>query len=42
MPMFFKFFCVQKILDALFDEHWCSLCLPEGDDAMDVALAEFT
>ena len=27
--MCWKFFSVKKILDALFDDSWCSLCLPE-------------
>ena len=35
MPMFFKFFSVKKILDALFDDSWCSLCLPEGDAGLE-------
>lgn len=30
--MFWKFFSVQKMLDALFDDAWCSLGLPEGAD----------
>ena len=38
--MFFKFFSVSKILDALFDDSWCSLCLPEADDLFDWPLAE--
>jgi hypothetical protein len=40
MRMFFKFFSVKKILDALFDDSWCLLCLPEGDDAFDLQFAE--
>lgn len=38
--MFFKFFSVKKILDALFDDSWCSLWLPEEDDCFDWQLAE--
>ncbi len=40
MPMFFKFFCVKKILDALFDDSWCSLGLPEGDEGLELQLAD--
>jgi hypothetical protein len=35
-----KFFSVQKILDALFDDSWCSLCLPEEDSPFDWPLAD--
>jgi hypothetical protein len=28
--MCWKLFSVKKILDALFDDGWCSLCLPES------------
>lgn len=38
--MFFKFFSVKKILDALFDDSWCSLCLPAEDDPCGLQLAE--
>lgn len=37
--MFWKFFSVKKILDALFDDSWCSLGLPEADDSLDPLLA---
>ncbi len=38
--MFWKFFCVKKILDALFDDSWCSLCLPEVDAVTDLLTAD--
>ena len=38
--MFFKFFSVKKILDALFDDSWCTLCLPEGDHGLELQAAE--
>jgi len=28
--MFWKLFSLQKMLDALFDDSWCSLGIPEG------------
>lgn len=31
--MFRKFFSVQKMLEALFDEGWCQLGLPESGDS---------
>lgn len=34
--MFFQFFSVKKILDALFDDSWCLLCLPDADDAFEL------
>ena len=34
--MFWKFFSMQKMLDALFDEAWCNLGLPDGDDCTDL------
>jgi hypothetical protein len=37
--MFWKFFSVKNILDALFDDGWCSLGLPEADDDCDAVLA---
>lgn len=40
--MFFKFFSLKKILDALFDDSWFSLCLPEGDGALDASLADWS
>jgi hypothetical protein len=40
MPMFFQFFSVKKILDALFDDSWCTLGLPEGEEALDLLLIE--
>jgi hypothetical protein len=38
--MLWKFLTLQKILDALFDDSWCSLGLPDGFDGMDVASVE--
>ena len=40
MHMFVKFFSVKKILDALFDDGWCSLGLPEADDQCGQQFAE--
>jgi hypothetical protein len=40
--MFWKLLTLQKILDALFDDSWCSLGLPDGFDGMDVASGELT
>jgi hypothetical protein len=37
--MFWKFFSISKILDALFDDGWCDLGLPEADDGLDATLA---
>lgn len=33
--MFWKFFSLQKMLDALFDEAWGSLGLPDSLDCQD-------
>ena len=38
--MFWKFLSVKKILDTLFDDGWCSLGVPEGDDGYDLRFAE--
>jgi hypothetical protein len=38
--MGWKFFSVKRILDALFDEGWCSLCLPEADEGSELLLAD--
>ena len=38
--MFWKFLSVKKILDALFDDSWCSLCLPDAWEAQDQLLAD--
>lgn len=38
--MLFRFFSVKKILDALFDDSWCSLGLPDGEEAGDLQLAD--
>ena len=40
--MFWKFLTLQKLLDALFDDAWCSLGLPDGFDGMDIASAELS
>lgn len=40
--MFWKFLTLQKLLDTLFDDAWCSLGLPDGFDAIDAASAEPT
>ncbi len=38
--MFWKLFSVKKMLDALFDDGWCTLGLPEGADANDAVWSE--
>jgi hypothetical protein len=40
--MFWKFLSLQKILDALFDDSWCSLGLPEAFEGMEAAVAELS
>lgn len=42
MPMFWKFLRLQKILDALFDDNWCTLGLPESTEGMELALSELS
>jgi hypothetical protein len=41
-PMFWKLLSLQKFLDALFDDSWCNLGLPEGFDGLEVASAELS
>jgi hypothetical protein len=38
--MIWKFLSLQKLLDALFDDSWFSLGLPEGDDSIELPLAD--
>lgn len=38
--MSWKFLSVKKLLDALFDDSWCSLCLPEFDEVLDLPQPE--
>ena len=38
--MFWKFLTLQKMLDALFDDSWFSLGLPDGEECMDLQLAD--
>ncbi len=40
--MFWKFLKLQSILDALFDDNWCILGLPESPDGMEPALADLS
>jgi hypothetical protein len=40
MAMFWKLLTLQKLLDALFDDGWCSLGLPKGFDGIDVSSPE--
>ena len=40
--MFWKLLSLQKFLDALFDDSWFSLGLPDGFDGMDMASAELS
>jgi hypothetical protein len=42
MTMFWKLLSLQKFLDALFDDSWCNLGLPDGFDGIDIAFAELT
>ena len=36
--MFFKFFSVKRILDALFDDSWCTLGLPGCEEGLGMGL----
>ncbi|WP_342617132.1 hypothetical protein [Rhodoferax sp. GW822-FHT02A01] len=38
--MFWKFFSLQKMLDALFDEAWVNLGLPDALDCQDAIPAD--
>lgn len=38
--MLWKYLSLQKFLDALFDEGWCSLGLPEGFAGADAEITE--
>jgi hypothetical protein len=38
--MIWKFLSLQKLLDALFDDSWFSLGLPEGNESTDLPLAD--
>lgn len=38
--MFWKFLSLQKMLDALFDDSWCALRLPEGHGGHDLPMVE--
>jgi hypothetical protein len=38
--MLWKFLSLQKFLDALFDDSWFSLGLPEAFDGMETASAD--
>jgi hypothetical protein len=38
--MFWNYFRLQKFLDALFDDSWFSLGLPDGFDGMEFAPLE--
>ena len=40
--MFWKLLSLQKFLDALFDDSWFSLGLPDGFDGMDMASTELS
>ena len=40
MAMFWKYLNLQKLLDALFDDSWFSLGLPEGHVGMEFAPVE--
>ena len=40
--MFWKFLSLQKFLDALFDDSWGCLCLPETSDGLEPALADYS
>jgi hypothetical protein len=39
-PMFWKFLSLQKFLDALFDDSWFNLGLPEGQAGMELLPAD--
>jgi hypothetical protein len=38
--MFWKFLNLQTLLDALFDEGWCNLGLPESGISVDLQTVE--
>jgi hypothetical protein len=38
--MFWKFLSLQKFLDALFDDSWFNLGLPEGQAGMELLPAD--
>jgi hypothetical protein len=38
--MFWKFFRLQTLINALFDDSWCDLGLPEAFDGLDIASVE--
>ena len=38
--MFWIYLSVKKILDTLFDDSWCSLCLPEVHETPELRLAD--
>jgi hypothetical protein len=38
--MIWKFLSLQKMLDALFDDSWFSMCLPDADGGVELPLAD--
>jgi hypothetical protein len=39
--MFWKFFRLQTLINALFDDSWCDLGLPEGPGYQEPQLADW-
>ncbi len=39
--MIWKLLSLQHMLDALFDDGWCNLWLPEGHDTLDAPLIDW-